>query len=256
MQRVVIVNGLKRSGNHSIINWMLPQSSFLFFNNILPLAPLLEGTKSFPEPVDFEVWKRRQSRRSQISHDSSNTRDLILSLEDHDLTLRFFSSMPPNTTSVLVLREAENLFASRIRKAFSIEHPAYPREHNHVITRAKELWKQHAREFLGITSILSNKVCISYDRWFSSVSYRKRISSELRISYTDQNFSLVPETGGGSSFDHSRFDRQNESMNVLNRKSDLGGAETELLAQIMNDDELRELNNGLIQLLNDHNIRQ
>jgi len=246
VQRLLIVNGMKRSGTHAIVNWLLPQSCFLFFNNILPVARILEGKSGIPQPVEFEKWRNSQVRRFKTKSREIRTSDLIVSLEDHRLDLRFFASLPSRTTNVLIVREAENLFASRIRKAFSIDHPAYPKEYNSRLVRAIELWKQHAREYLGLTTMLDSKVCISYDLWFASKSYRRTISNEMQLGFTDQNFSMVPEAGGGSSFDQLKFDGQNELMSVLDRKNDLEDRERDLLSRVMDDLELRDLNNAIL----------
>ena len=33
MKRVILIHGMKRSGNHAVVNWLRQQDNFVFFNN-------------------------------------------------------------------------------------------------------------------------------------------------------------------------------------------------------------------------------
>jgi len=109
-----------------------------------------------------------------------------------------------------------------------------------------KLWKRHAQEFAGVTNHLENKVCISFDAWFSNQNYRKQISQKLNLEFTDAGFSKISNKGGGSSFDKTSFDGNNQMMNVLNRKANLKESEQQLLEDILADDDLQELKQIII----------
>ena len=103
------------------------------------------------------------------------------------------------------------------------------------------IWKGYAKEYLGVTHHLENKVCIYFDRWFSSSAYRESISQLLNMKFTDKGFSVVSSEGGGSSFDGTKFDGNNGRMDVLNRQDNLNDLERELLDSVLSDVEIQDL---------------
>ncbi len=256
MNNTIIVHGMKRSGNHAIINWLKAHDSFLFFNNIIPVTPILRGEEPMPAPQDFDLWLQRRMAPSNIRrhihkgnrlyaaylrHVALRGRSLMVSLEDHEMQLRPFIEVPEGTINLLIIRDPYNLFASRIRRAFLIDKPAYPREAGPQIARIVALWKQHAREYLGHSDHLANKVRVSFNSWFSDRAYRQQISARLGLAFTDDGFSEVSREGGGSSFDSTRFNGDNRKMGVLDRQSHLNEQEQALFAQVVADTELQEL---------------
>lgn len=232
MSRSILVHGMKRSGNHAIIQWMLAQGEFKFYNNIIPVGAILRGDRAMPEPLDFAAW-----RAERVTPEQS----ICASLEDHLPAVRPFRALPAEVTQVLILRDPENFFASRIRKAGRAVHPAYPGEPGPMLTRVVEGWKAHAREFLGQTSHLANRVGVYFNAWFSDAAYRERTSARLDLPFSDAGYAGVPEAGGGSSFDRTAFDGENRRMKVLERKAQLSEGELQFLNAVLADEELREL---------------
>jgi hypothetical protein len=247
MRRVFVIQGLKRSGNHAVINWLQAHRSAFFFNNIIPAAPILRGERAIPEPEDFRRWFRRELRRRHRAVDYLAARltlwrhDLMVSLEDLDVRVRPFLDVPYELVNVLVVRDPYNLFASRIRKASLVDHPAYPGRPGPAMDRVVDQWKIHAREFLGMTSHLENRVGVYFDAWFADPGYRRDLCRRLDLSFTDKGFSTVSRTGGGSSFDSTSYDGANQSMAVLDRRRDLTDAERQVFEQVVADGELRDL---------------
>lgn len=241
MKKIFMVHGLKRSGNHAIINWLLPQAPTEYFNNIIPVASILTGHSTLPKEQTFEAWLKKKVRNQIKRAYLKAFKNFMVSLEDHTLDTYIFSPTPQEIVNILIIRDPENLFSSRVKKAFSINHPAYPRENSRILCRAISIWKQHAKEFLGDTNTLTNKVCISYNLWFSSSDYRRSISEQLGFEFSDKGLSLVTDTGGGSSFDATKFNQNSAQMNVLSRKAQLSDEEMALLNQIMSDPEIQEL---------------
>ena len=247
MKDLIMVHGMKRTANHAVIDWILAQDQFIFSNNIIPVAPILRGEATLPEPVDFTLWLKREHSpqkrflRTLADPFLNRNRRIMVSLEDLELGIQPFQNIPCPVTHVLILRNPQNLFASRIRKASRIDHPSYPRQTGEALDGYIRLWKSQAREFLGETSQLPDRVGVYFDRWFVDEEYRKAISRRLDVEFTDAGFSGVSQVGGGSSFDGTRFDGQSGAMDVLNRRDQLDPDEQRLLETVLADDELMEL---------------
>jgi hypothetical protein len=247
VKKLIIVHGMKRSGNHAIINWLKAHDRFVFFNNIIPIASILRGVKTIPPPVDFTLWLRREllPRGLQwaffLKRFALRTRRVIVSLEDHDLQIRPFLNVPCEVTNILILRDPHNLFASRIRKASLVDNPAYPGRAGPAMERVVQVWKGHAREYLGLTDYLDNRLCIYFNSWVSSQDYRRHVSRGLSLEFTDDGFSRVSQIGGGSSFGGTRFADDSLRVDVRNRSSYLTDAERQLHKDVLEDEELREL---------------
>ncbi len=250
MRKIIAVHGMKRSGNHGIIHWIGAHGHFDFLNNIVPVRPILQGEKPWPEPRKFNLWLAEQLAigRSKPLHtgplsktDSNAKRPVMFSLEDHELTFRPLIDLPEDTANVLILRDLRNMLASRIKKAPTRDNPAYPRSLGPEMDRVLRLWKEHAREFLGRTRALENRTTILFDAWFTSEAYRRAISRRLGLPFNDKGFSRVSRIGGGSSFDGTKFDGDNRKLDVLNRVRYLSDAERRLLDAATDEEELREL---------------
>lgn len=249
MKKLFIVYGMKRTGNHAIINWLLAHDKFVFFNNIVPIGPILDGKHAVPPPMDFNEWLRgRNFRENRIVIDNFKklffrNRTMIASLEDHNLKFSPFKNVPVEVTNILLLRDPFNLLSSRIRKGSVLHRPLiYPTEMNAFMKRVPELWKSYASEFLGLTDYLDNKVSIYFNSWFSSENYRRETSHKLGFEFNDSKYSsVVKKSSGGSSFDGTLFNGHSNEMNVLNRETELSGGEKKLLDELLQDSELHDL---------------
>lgn len=243
--KLFVVHGLKRCGNHAILNWVKAQGVFRHFNDIIPLTLILKGRHT-PLPIlPYKKWVR--TYRARIKHPytwkqlMSRNVSLIASLEDHDLSVVPFTEPPANTRYILILRDPVNCFASRIRKGTTLVNPVYPTTYNDQMKHTVALWKQHAREFLGETRLLPQPLCIYYNAWVSSPEYRKHLASQLGFQFTDAGFLQVPDTGRGSSFDGTAYNEAADQMQVLQRAALLNDHERALLDRILDDHELTKL---------------
>lgn len=212
-QKEIRVVGLKRTGNHAIINWLRQQHSgeVWHLNNIRP------GTN--PYRWLYSHYPKEHLKQEALGNFVAKD-CLIYSYEDysiervtdpkferrHDVYLGKSSLR----YDLLILRDPFNLMASRLKKNYiTVKDP------NYTVT---DLWLEYAKEFLGETNYLTNnKVCINYNRWFFDVEYRKNLASALGIEFSDKGIERVKSEGGGSSFDGKEFDGQATKMDVLNR---------------------------------------
>jgi hypothetical protein len=249
MPEVILVHGLKRSGNHAIIHWLLEQEPMPFFNNVIPISPILAGRASPPSPVPFQEWARHHETPEQPYANLLQCRSIMLSLEDHELSVTPIRAGWRALRHVIVLRDARNLFASRIRKAAAAtDLAAYPRTFGPIMTRAVNLWISHAKEALRETTTLRNCNAIYFNAWFSSIEYRRRVCEMLGIEFTDQGFAKVAEEGGGSSFDGVRHAGQNQDLQVLKRQEMLSDDEKAVLERVLDSPEVERLSRRLDEI--------
>jgi hypothetical protein len=246
---------MKRSGNHALATWLRAQADFVYFNNVLPMRPVLWHGMRIPEPMSpdaFMRWQLRKARKrsggfAPVAWTQWRLRHkpVLAGLEDHPPGLRLLATTV-GVTHLLIVRDVENMLASRIRKAFRIgANPAYPREPGLLFDRVVANWKAHARELLGETNLLPNKVCAEFATWVASRAYRAAIAAQLGLVFDDRGHPRVSEIGGGSSFDGMRFDGASGEMRLLRRAEQLEGPERALLEGVLADPELPALSRAL-----------
>lgn len=249
MRNVFLLHGMKRSGNHAVANWLTAGSNLAFFNNVIPIAAILKGDRPMPAPVKLGTWVNGRTRIPYWNTVRLWKRDVLFSLEDHALRVTPFSDFSGSGRNILLVRDPYNLFASRIRKSSLVDNPAYATGPGEMFDRAIGVWKQHAREFLGDTALLSAKTCIYFNQWFVSEQYRQNIAAELDLQVSDVGLSRVSGDGGGSSFDRLSHQDNARQMDVLNRTSALKPHENEVLEIINADQEIRILNDRILRVV-------
>lgn len=240
MKRLLLLNGLKRSGNHAFIEWIRANADVVFFNNAVHVGRILRGESPLPDPLPFDRWLSRQSRLAFLAKARTYNKDVLVSFEDLDPGWRYFSSTPVNPLSVLLIRDPYNLFASRIRMGSARVSPAFANPPSPTFRAMLELWKAHARAFLGENGGCPD-VPVYYNRWFASADYRVQIAQRLGIRNSDAGLDSVSRYGGGSSFDGQGYDARGRQMAVLNRMDKLTEEERSYLAVVEQDSEVRAL---------------
>ncbi|MBK6265580.1 hypothetical protein JKA74_11075 [Marivirga sp. S37H4] len=221
------VVGMSRSGNHAIINWIIQQLNgrYCFLNCAEPKTnPFYTARPLHQEATyranyngfDLEAEKVRNfSKKDYLIH---SYEDCFLSMlnhktfeEQHDA----FVGPSENRLDILILRDPFNLFASRIRSGLYKEKK--PGAQVTPLT-ARRIWKQHAREALGLKRHLQQKkIVINYNLWVFDPEYRQNIAIQLGLAFTDNGFHEVSDVAGGSSFDGLKFENRAGNMKVLDR---------------------------------------
>ena len=233
--------GIKRSGNHPIIHWLLRHAgrrcvqlndtkgvdAYATCWNVFTrgLAPwrCQRGARNLLKTVGGagEV----NCKRSDESVDWDYLREyspkdcLMISYEelmpDSDLRARYKQQhdelVGPSGEchEVLVLRDAFNLFASLYRSPFG--RPEFIRRCAAIYKRCAELFLDERRQAeLGV-------VCANYNRWVVSAPYRIELAAKLGISVDGSPFLDVPIAGGGSSFDGRMKHGDAQDMKVFER---------------------------------------
>lgn len=242
------VLGLRRSGNHAVINWIVQNHDGVtcFLNNVFPerhANPFLGmGQALFKTSAGVVKLKPDDCRRVQQTlalHLEHPLKDvLIYSYEDRPLDDPYFEVLKEHhdqwlgeadrTVDILVIRDAMNCFASRKKSDFGVD------------DRTVELWKQYAREYLGASALLGeNTVLINYNRWCCDAAYRKLLAGTIGMSSIDRGIDHVSEIGGGSSFDQTKYHGDARRMAVFDRWQQY--AEDERFRRLFDDPELVEL---------------
>ena len=222
-QKELRITGLRRSGNHAIVEWIKAQENgkIEHLNNLEvrcnPYRYKYEHIKDFhPEHAKWAFKHYRPLAQGEFIA----TDCLICGYEDHNLASisdPFFEQLHDvylgksnKRFDIIIIRDPFNLFASRLKSGMINVRPK-------KFTVA-DLWVQYAREFLHETNYFKHhKICINYNRWFIDFEYRKELANQLEIKFTDAGMDRVVSLGGGSSFDGQNMDGAASKMAVLDR---------------------------------------
>lgn len=206
---VYFIWSLKRSGAHGVEEWLFPHlTNHVFFNNVKPQS-LFSGAP--------------QKYKDKKDDDSTTWSDFVFGFEDVPF---FFDGKMENCEDILksaglyekygkivniiVLRDIVNLIASRLKIIRDGGPPPMSADRETL-----NLWMLYAKEFMGITNHLTNKVCINYNKWFIDEIYRRQISEQMGLKFTDKG----KETFGArkSSFDSMKTIGSISELKVLER---------------------------------------
>ncbi len=244
----IIVIGMRRSGNHAIINWLIPhyKGQVCFLNNCSPGEnPFLTSEKA-PLKCDGN-FNLEEEKKGNLSKKNC----LIYSYEDIDISKVFNKTFKKNHDKwvgkskkqyiVLILRDPFNLLVSRIMGRYFEKRKMPPKK---FFYRKKQLWKIYAREFLKKQNrINKNKIIINYNSWFLSKDYRKSITDKLGLKLNDSRINEVPRIYMGSSFTGTKFNGKANKMKVLERWKFL--INNNFYRELINDKELIELSDKI-----------
>lgn len=190
---ILVLLGMRRSGNHLAINWILQQTdgSSVFYNNIRhDTYPYAVGMR------EFRFRARGARPRIVLSYEDLTTDAidggplpafLAHRAQEHKAKVRFG----------LILRDPYNLFASRIRK--------WPQhfKSDRDISDQVNLWLAHValaeepRAVFGPDPV----VPILYNKLVVDPCYRDSLAESLNSLKGDAGLDDVPVYGHGSSFD-------------------------------------------------------
>lgn len=243
---LILFHGMKRSGNHAVLDWMMDNvRGIKHFNNVFPLRVELEQPGSFKFPVVLGDVLRKQKRWSDFF--AKAPAHTICSIEDWDFGRNYFSGAE-HTLNILLLRSAENLFSSRIHKAFKMHMAAYPREFDHVMRRAMNVWVDHVDALLE-NSGRPDFVGIVFDDWVTKPAYRDAVADRLGFKAVVQPRASRAKEGGGSSFDGHAEVAGTDPSSLLQRSQRLSPTERDLLAQVLADAAIVEAQRKLSAFL-------
>jgi len=184
------VVGMKRSGHHAIIMWMVKNmdGNIYHINNV-----------NNPDVAD------NLKKITELKKDGGKN-ILFYSIEDYDPDKDFKINFNTVTTDICVLRDPLNIFASRIKVSKTNEH----KNKDWFSENKINLYKKHF-------NLLNNdnfKV-INYSKWNFDDDYRKELSSDFNLK-DSENFEEISFLGHNYPYTHaSSFnDVKDEITNV------------------------------------------
>ncbi len=233
------ISGMRRSGNHAVINWVLKQlpGATCYNNNMGPFHP----------PEDTIIKK--------ISIRGFFNFNLLVSLEDKwakDAFLRYDVGKfggAKHRFNILILRDPYNMFASRW--VWKDEFGSLFREDQEHQKMIIEIWKDHARNFLAWQNnpdLEQGEISLplNYNKWFLDKNYRKEIAVKLQLKFTDAGKEDITNYGHGSSFTGRDLHKNASNLKVLERWK--GTIEDPDYRKLFEDKELVDLANSIFDL--------
>ena len=185
--------GMKRSGQHAIINWICKQhGGGITYKNNCNLQGHGRGTVAlYKEGGAFGAWNFEDPDIAKIIQVMGSN--------------RFHGAIP-----ILIIRDPYNWIASCMHRLVTSDSKI---EHDVALKLPKriETYKEHIKQ------TIDDLMVISFNKWFSDSQYREGICAALEIPFTDEGKHEVTRYGDGSSFDQRKYDGNAQQMQVLQR---------------------------------------
>jgi len=206
--------GIRRSGNHAIINWLRYKSygSLIHFNDCHIQNNHTNDRNIFfynNKKHIFSIIRLNNNKRKNIKLDNlikkkEHTDFCIISYENKYVNSKFNDNVYSDfKKDIIILRDPYNLLASILK---------HPKLHLNI-KEFQELWMHYAEKFIET----NNFIKINYNNWFTNNKYRNDISKKLNLNTNDEGKNIVSHHGSGSSFDKQNFNQKAQQMDVLNR---------------------------------------
>lgn len=214
LNKVIRVAGMKRNGNHGIVNWILCQHrGRATFRNAAIYYNKLGNLKSDP----IEAFRHTEGLE-KVDLDTPGDKELFLfTYEDHPVenalnpeSANLYESWMGHeigrSIDVLILRDPFNFFASRIQGELNGVYPLKSWGDCFSQGNSAKLWskwKAYATAFLDFEANPSNdRIPTSYNHWVTSLDYRRDLCRKLSVELeNDEARKTVTGWGAGSSFD-------------------------------------------------------
>lgn len=225
--------GLRRSGNHAIIKWILhhyPGFS-VHYNDI--------NNSETPLDVYYIIYRWKLGLPAiACTYEDMQINDFLSRKNIFKKTFNHFN--------ILIIRDPFNLFASRY--AWKTEEGHKFRTSIDYRIKVIALWKDHAKSFLGWSNNSTNCITINYNRWCLDLDYQKKKLKSLKIPAKKINqLYQIPNFGYGSSFTGIKPIRNKKQFT----QRFLSLKENPNFMDIFHDKEIFELSKPIFGDLND-----
>lgn len=226
--------GMRRSGNHAIINWLMSQNEcFVHFCNDVRTNrhPITALTKETRNKSAFSG-----SLKKKFIYSFENTR--VSAIESYPTELSWEGNSI-NKKTIVIIRDPFNLFASMfMRDNWQGE---LMRSDENYRKEIVSIWKENVKTCIDKKD--SEKfLCINYNLWATSKEYRQSLCTFLKIPFNDNGFREKPDYGGGSSTLNAVLSKeQTGKTSVLTRWESY--MDNTVFRSIFTDPEIIELGN-------------
>lgn len=225
-KRFYRILGMRRSGNHAIINWLMGQlpGPVVFLDNMQQHPPLDTPNKK------VALGLGRPSL--VVSHEGRELNNFFMNYDEG-----LFGKARTKYT-LLILRDPYNWLASWY--AWQDELGILFRKDRHYQQYTINLWKEYARLYIqcvkgkGAEEIIP----VNYNKWTADVGYRQQLANHLGLKFTDKGRNKMSINGYGSSFDGMAYNGRASQLNVLERYKKF---ENDAGFQALFDEELKQL---------------
>ena len=215
MTTLVLIWGIRRSGNHVVRNWIASQfDKYVNLANI-DASDLMDVSKVFGVDRTKELGEVLGLDWTTGVGEHWDILNKVVSFEEHSLSTMGLDyeqilGKHDSVKKVVILRDPYNLFASRIK------HYNLMSDFGALLDkeRATFLWSEYAEFFVGKPS---GVILVSYNRFVSDKGYRQELSEKLGGSFNDSTIDRIDENARGSSFDGMSFDGKASEMRVFDR---------------------------------------
>lgn len=204
--------GIKRSGNHAILNWLYKMIPNWVHMNNMPINRL--NSSQYKLNLTTLPLKQKYVDNRWIPFQSQNT--LIISFEDQDLKVvaanisKFCKETNLTPHIGILTRSPQNNLASAY-KVF--------KQNTSILAKYTTLWQRYATEAMDKTNFKENGLVIHpifYDKWFENKKYREEWATNFGLKFDDGNKNSIFKHGT-SSFDKMKYKNDASKMDVLNR---------------------------------------
>ena len=199
--------GLRRSGNHAILEWLIQNLGGSGERTVISHRRLIAvNTAAYiNEANTFEPVERLYKH---CTYADQNYENLIVSYED--VSLDYILPPTKGYKNIVIVRDINNLFASRYKRFIDKGHL---HESSDMLINEKivNIWKDHVNAGLNKDAIL-----IQFEKWLDSKEYRDEISAIFKCHNYDITDTMT-EFGDGSSFSGKIKPSVNDLKNRANQ---------------------------------------
>lgn len=206
---ILVVFGMRRSGNHLTIGWILDQvpGNAVFYNNIRPGADPLSARMT-----EYRKNGAQEGHRVVLSYEDVSVDEMLQPALTDFLSERV-AHHGARVRFAVILRDPLNLFASRLQKwpeRFGTEAQ---------ITAQQTLYAEHAALAAAPAPIwrAATLVPVLYNHLLSDPATRITLADALEIQQGDRGLDRMSVYGHGSSFDGLARDSADVAQDVFSR---------------------------------------
>jgi len=208
---IYYVLGLRRSGNHLLISWIISNFKNVLFFNDLDKKPLIDKKYHENELRTKYIYREKQKFYEDfnnnllcINDEWNNVECLILSFEDKSIenfiqVYDFFKIKAEYKYKVIVLRDLLNCLSSRLEG----------QETSVRRLEADEITLKYWLEYYNNTCC----VILNYNQFIFSKKYRNTIKDKVGLTIVPKKIlQSVPQFFCGSSFEKGKIERDDKDF--------------------------------------------